>query len=91
MHQCVGVERHRAAFGKFADGVERPFGVLVVELAPFREVEMPATVFDMIRHEPRDRGDVAVQGPLGAVRVAVVARAFEDGGDLRRHGDMMLD
>src|SRR6185312_8411579 len=46
-------------------------------LVPFRKVQAPPAVLDVVLDEPRAGSDVRVQRPRGAIGVAVGARAVE--------------
>src|SRR5690606_3642896 len=76
VQQGVPARRH----GAFGDGLGGVGGVAVV--APFGEVELVAACIDVASHEPRHRGHVAVDGPVGLVAVTGLAGGARQAGCL---------
>src|SRR5215207_5289896 len=81
----VGVERHRARLDLRAHLVELALALALRVRGPLRERKLAAPLVHVLLQKPGRGRDVRVPGPDRLRRVAVVARAAEDGLDLGRH------
>ena len=77
-----------ASRNKFLPGILR--GIVNVWTEPLGEIQVTPAVYDVVGDQPRDGSDVAIPGPVGLIRVAVVAGTREDFFHRRRHGDCCL-
>ena len=91
MNPRVGVDRHQFVRNLFAHLFKFLVRAPLVQFAPLGEVQMLATIIDVINEDPGDWDDVRVPGPVRRVRMTVLAGAIDDCGNLRRHLQARVD
>ncbi len=92
VHHCINTRRHDvlARISTHPRKSLRWSWLTYGIYGPAREIEIRTAVLDVIRKQPRNRGNVRVPGPTRFVGVAVVARASKQRIDATGNSDELV-